>query len=364
MAKVVNNKVDEITQPQKKIKVSAPAAGVHVDFDNDLRARERAIWMIKGTFQGHIEEQLNLERASAPLIIKSGQGVNDDLNGIEKKATFKIKNMGNMPCEIPQSLAKWKRIALKKYGMQPGEGIWVNMNAIRPDEDVDAWHSIYVDQYDWERVLSASDRNVEFLKGIVRKIYAALKATESAVHEAYPQIEKLLPEEITFIHTTELEEKYPDLTPKERERAASKEYGACFVIGIGAPLKNGVPHDGRAPDYDDWSTPTPLGPGLNGDILVWNPILQREFELSSMGIRVNKDSLQAQLAQRNCLERAQLLYHQGVLNDEWPLTIGGGIGQARLCMYFLRRSHVGETQSSVWAPTILDELKTKGVKLL
>jgi len=329
----------------------------------NIRERERAIWSLKSFFENVLSQELNIMRVSAPLILPAGKGINDDLNGIERKAWFPVKQMNDQVFELPQSLAKWKRTALLKYGMQPDEGLWAYMNAIRPDEDIDTIHSVYVDQYDWERVIRAEDRNVEYLKATVRKIYSAIKAAEAEA-EKLCGIPPILPEEITFIHTTEMEERWPELTPKQREAEVCKEHGAVFVIGIGNPLSNGIPHDGRAPDYDDWNTQTPLGPGLNGDILVWNPILNREFELSSMGIRVDKNSLISQLQIRNCLERQNLEFHQGILNDTWPLTMGGGIGQARLMMFLLRRAHVGETVKSIWPEDILSECESRGIQLL
>mmetsp|Transcript_19986 Transcript_19986/g.25855 ORF Transcript_19986/g.25855 Transcript_19986/m.25855 type:complete len:345 (+) Transcript_19986:141-1175(+) len=333
-----------------------------LDLEN-LQDRERAIWKIKSFFEERLQEELNIMRVSAPLIIPAGKGINDDLNGIERKATFPVKNMNDQIMELPQSCAKWKRMALKKYGMEPGQGLVLYMNALRPDEDIDTIHSVYVDQWDWEKVLRAEDRNVDYLKDTVQKIYRAIKQTEVEV-EKMCGIPQILPDDITFIHTTEMEKKWPELSPKEREAEVCKEHGAVFVIGIGNPLENGEPHDGRAPDYDDWYTPTPLGPGLNGDILVWNPILNREFELSSMGIRVDKDSMMSQLTVRNALDRKDLEFHKGVLEDEWPLSVGGGIGQARLTMFMLRRSHVGETVRTVWPQQILDETNQRGITLL
>ncbi|CAM9811490.1 unnamed protein product [Heterosigma akashiwo] len=330
---------------------------------NNLKDRERAIWRIKNYFEEQLQDELNLIRVSAPLILPAGKGINDDLNGIERKATFPVKQMNDQVHELPQSCAKWKRMALAKYEMEADEGLVLYMNAIRPDEDIDTIHSVYVDQWDWERVIRAEDRNVEKLQEIVTKIYAAIKRTEREV-EKFTGFAPILPDNITFVHTTELEQKYPNLSPKEREAEACKEHGAVFVIGIGNPMSNGEPHDGRAPDYDDWYTPTSLGPGLNGDILVWNPILQREFELSSMGIRVDKESMMSQLQIRGCTERSELEFHQGILNDQWPLSVGGGIGQARLTMFLLRRSHVGETVRSVWPQQILEEEAARNVTLL
>jgi len=329
----------------------------------NLKDREMAIWTIKSVFETALSAELNIIRVSAPLILPAGRGINDDLNGIERKACFPVKQMNDQIFELPQSLAKWKRTALLKYGMQPGEGLWAYMNAIRPDEDIDTIHSVYVDQYDWERVVNAEDRTIEYLQETVRKIYRAMKVAEAEV-EKLCGIAPILPAEITFIHTTEMEQRWPELTPKQREAEVCKEHGAVFVMGIGNPLANGIPHDGRAPDYDDWFTPTPLGPGLNGDILVWNPVLNREFELSSMGIRVDKNSLISQLEIRGCIERKELDFHKGILEDRWPLTMGGGVGQARLLMFLLRRAHVGETVRTIWPEDILAETASKGIQLL
>lgn len=331
----------------------------------DLKQTEKAIRLIKEFFQSNLALELNLARVTAPIFVRSGTGINDDLNGIEKPVSFGIKAMGGVRAEIVQSLAKWKRMMLADYGFEHGEGLYTDMNAIRPDEVLSNIHSLYVDQWDWERVMSADQRNIDFLKGIVRGIYAAIKRTEKFVAYNYPRIEPILPDEITFIHTEELEEQYPDLTPKQREREVCKKYGAVFVIGIGAPLKNGEPHDGRAPDYDDWSTKAADGrTGLNGDILVDYPVLDIALELSSMGIRVSPESLQRQLELRGCEERKELLFHSRLLNGELPLTIGGGIGQSRLCMMYLRKAHVGEIQSSIWPEDMVAKCRKNKIVLL
>ena len=331
-----------------------------------LRETERAIKLIKDYFEDALAMELNLQRVSAPLFVKKGTGINDDLNGVERKATFKVKDADNCTAECLFSLAKWKRLMLAEYGFGQGEGLYTDMNAIRPDEEVlDNLHSAYVDQWDWESVISPGERNLDFLKEIVNKIYDVLKRTESVVHKKYPKIEPILPEQITFVHTEDLVEMYPGLDPKQREDEITKKYGAVFVIGIGGLLADGKIHDGRAPDYDDWITPTAGGKkGLNGDIILWYPVLNRAFEISSMGIRVDKNSLLEQLKQRGALERQNLLWHQKLLNGQLPLSIGGGIGQSRLCMFFLRKIHVGEVHSSVWPDDMIRECKKAGIKLL
>lgn len=315
----------------------------------NLRTTEEAIKFIKDYFQINLAKELNLKRISAPIIVLSNTGLNDNLTGTETPISFNVESM-NERAEIVQSLAKWKRNALADYGFKYGEGLYTDMNALRPHEIPDNLHSIYVDQWDWEKIINDKERNLNFLKFIVRKIYKVIKRTENRVCNKYGQIEQsFLPTNIHFIHSEELESKYPSLSPQEREHAICKEKKAVFVIGIGAKLRNGSPHDSRAADYDDWSTETRKGyKGLNGDILVWNPVLGRAYELSSMGIRVNKDSLLQQLHIKGETAKAKLYYHQRLLKGELPLTIGGGIGQSRLCMFFLRKAHIGEVQASVW----------------
>jgi aspartate--ammonia ligase len=330
----------------------------------DLRQTERAIRMIKEFFQIDLAAVLNLTRVSAPLFVLADTGVNDNLNGIECPASFAIKGMNGRRAEMVQSLAKWKRMALADYGFEAGEGIYTDMNAVRPDEVLDEMHSVYVDQWDWERVITPDQRNLGFLRMIVQRIYDVIRRTEKHVGVTYPPIESCLPPEIHFVHTTELEKRFPDLSHRERENEICREYGAIFVIGIGSPLSNGQPHDGRAPDYDDWSTPTELGPGLNGDIIIWNPLLGRAFELSSMGIRVDADALRRQLALTRTEERAKLLFHRRLLGGELPLCIGGGIGQSRLCMYYLRKAHVAEVQSSVWPEEMREQMGRQNIKFL
>lgn len=326
---------------------------------------EKAIRVIKEFFQQNLAADLNLRRVTAPLFVKAGSGINDDLNGIELPVSFDVKAGGIGRAEIVQSLAKWKRMALADYGFEPGEGLYTDMNAIRPDESLDNLHSLYVDQWDWERVIRADDRNLEFLRAVIRRIYGVLWRTEQEVSRQFSAITPFLPDEITFIHAAELEEQYPGMTPKEREDAACREYGAVFVIGIGAALRSGEPHDGRAPDYDDWSTPNEDGfLGLNGDILVWYPVLGRSFELSSMGIRVDPASLERQLAIRGAGERKRYMWHRKLLGGGFPLSIGGGIGQSRLCMFLLRKAHIGEVQVSLWPEEMISECLEQGIMLL
>ncbi|MFN3411775.1 MAG: aspartate--ammonia ligase [Exilispira sp.] len=329
-----------------------------------LTETEKAILDIKDFFQTYLSAQLKLRRVTAPLYLKEGTGLNDDLNGIEKPVKFKPKNLDEN-VEIVQSLAKWKRMMLADYGIEKGYGLYTDMNAIRPDEQPDNLHSLYVDQWDWELVMDEVDRNLNFLKNIVEKIYSTLVATEFLVYESYPQIKPILPDKITFIHSQQLLDLYPDKAPFERENLVAKKYGAVFIIGIGANLSDGNPHDGRAPDYDDWITKNEDGYyGLNGDIIVWHPMINRALELSSMGIRVNKDSLIKQLEIRNCLERKNLLFHRRLLNGDLPQTIGGGIGQSRLCMFFLRKVHIGEVQASVWTDEIMENCRKANIKLM
>jgi len=330
-----------------------------------LKETEVAIKFIKDFFQDNLSEELSLQRVSAPLFVRKSSGINDDLNGTERKVSFNIK-ADNSDAEIVFSLAEWKRMALADYGFEVGQGLYTDMNAIRADEDVlDNLHSIYVDQWDWEKAIAADHRNLDYLKQTVTKIYEVLKATEQATFNKYPQITPMLPDEIKFIHTEELLEMYPDLTSKERENKVTEKYGAVFVIGIGAELANGQIHDGRAPDYDDWITETVNGhKGLNGDILLWYPLLNKAFEISSMGIRVDKEALMKQLELRNATDRTKLMWHQMLLNDQMPQSIGGGIGQSRLCMFFLKKMHIGEVHSSIWPAETVEKCKNSNVKLL
>lgn len=331
----------------------------------DLKQTELGIKQIKDFFQQNLSSELRLRRITAPLFVLRGTGINDDLNGTEKAVSFGIKDMGNQEAEIVHSLAKWKRLTLADYGICDGYGIYTDMNAIRADEKLGNLHSLYVDQWDWEMVMSPEDRNLGFLKNIVKRIYAAMVRTEYLVYEMYPQIKPILSPEIKFIHAEELLQKYPDLSTKEREDKIAKEYGAVFIIGIGGVLSNGKPHDGRSPDYDDWTTKSENGfKGLNGDLLVWSPVLERAIELSSMGIRVNKEVLLEQLKMSGEEQRKELYFHKRLLNGELPQTIGGGIGQSRLCLFFLRKGHIGEIQASIWPEPMRQEAQALGMHLI
>ena len=326
---------------------------------------EVAIKMIKEEFQRRLADELNLRRVTAPLFVLSGTGLNDDLNGVEHPVSFNISCIGGRKAEVVHSLAKWKRMKLGAYGIDAGYGLYTDMNAIRADEDLDNMHSLYVDQWDWERTIKEEDRTLEFLKATVEKIYEALRQTEATVYKYFPHITPRLPEKITFIHTEELLQQYPGMTASERESAAAKKYGAIFLIGIGAPLSDGKPHDGRAPDYDDWSTPNSDGyVGLNGDLILYDSVLDRAFELSSMGIRVSPESLKRQLEIRGCTERSELSFHKALLAGELPYSIGGGIGQSRLCMFLLQKAHIGEVQASIWPEEQVEACAAAGIELL
>ena len=331
----------------------------------DLKQTEQGIKLIKEFFQQNLSTELRLRRVTAPLFVLQGLGINDDLNGVERAVTFPIKDLGDQKAEVVHSLAKWKRLTLAEYGIEPGYGIYTDMNAIRADEELDNLHSLYVDQWDWEAVMTKEERNIDFLKNVVRRIYSAILRTEYLVCETYPEIKPFLPREIHFVHSEELIQMYPDKTPKEREDAICEKYGAVFVMGIGGKLSDGKKHDGRAPDYDDWTTPNSDGfLGLNGDILIWYPILGRAFELSSMGIRVDKEALLKQLDLEGKNERKELYFHKQLLNDKLPLSIGGGIGQSRLCMVLLHKAHVGEIQASIWPEEQRKECEAMGIKLI
>jgi len=321
-----------------------------------IRETEVQIKEVKDFFEVALAKALNLTRVSAPLFVRPESGLNDNLNGVERPVSFGIKEQDDREVEIVHSLAKWKRMALKKYGFEHGEGLYTDMTAIRRDEDTDNLHSIYVDQWDWEKIINKEERNVETLMATVKAIYGAIEETEDYLCNKYPEMERILPEEIKFVTTQELEDRWPDLTAKERENAITKEYGAVFLMQIGGALLSGERHDGRAPDYDDWK--------LNGDIIVDFPVLGQSIELSSMGIRVDEDSLKAQLEIAGCPERAELPFQKAILDKELPYTIGGGIGQSRICMFFLRRAHVGEVQSSIWKEGIVEYAASKGVNLL
>lgn len=321
-----------------------------------LHDTQVGIKTVKDFFQNLLAERLNLLRVSAPLFVDPASGLNDNLNGYERPVRFGIKEQNDYEAEIVHSLAKWKRYALKKYGFSTGEGLYTDMSAIRRDEDTDNIHSIYVDQWDWEMIISKEDRTMETLQNVVKTVYKVLRKTEKYMAIRYDYIEEILPHDIFFITTSELEEKYPTLTAKEREYAIAKEKGAVCLMQIGDKLASGKPHDGRAPDYDDWK--------LNADIVVYYPVLDIALELSSMGIRVDEDSLKEQLEKSGCLDRAELPFQKAILNKELPYTIGGGIGQSRICMFFLRKAHIGEVQSSLWPEETLRLCESKGVHLL
>ncbi|MCI2081656.1 MAG: aspartate--ammonia ligase [Bacteroidales bacterium] len=333
----------------------------------DLWQTEQGIKFIKDTFQTELSAGLHLRRITAPLMVKSGTGINDNLNGVENPVVFPLKSMEGSQVEIVQSLAKWKRLALYTHKFMEGTGIYTDMNAIRPDEVTDNLHSVYVDQWDWEKVMLVSQRNTKYLHDTVRSIYSALKRTEYLVSERFPELPSFLPEDISFFHSQELLDMYPDLTPGEREKKACEKFGAIFVQGIGGKLTDGTIHDGRSPDYDDWSTTCDEEhgyKGLNGDIIVWNPVLKRQFELSSMGIRVSPASLALQLEIRGCCERRKLYFHKMLLSGALPQSIGGGIGQSRLCMLLLRKCHIGEVQSAPWSDEIRKGCSEEGVFLM
>lgn len=322
----------------------------------DLMESQRAIKKIKDYFQQELAYGLSLRRVSAPLFVDPRTGLNDNLNGVERRVSFTLKDIDELEVEVVQSLAKWKRMALGKYNIQPGHGIYTDMNAIRRDEELDNLHSAYVDQWDWEKVITKEQRTEEYLKETVTTIYNALKNLGDYVNRLYRDIQTELPNEIFFITTQELEDMYPNMTAKEREDAITKEHGAVFIMKIGGQLKSGKKHDGRSPDYDDWE--------LNGDIILWNEVLDRAFEISSMGIRVDADAMRRQLETEGCMDRAELPFQKAILNDELPYTIGGGIGQSRLCMYFLRKAHIGEVQASVWPQEMIETCANHKIYLL
>ena len=317
---------------------------------------EILIKVTKDFFEKELAEALNLTRISAPLFVNKTSGLNDNLNGVERPVAFEMKEIEGSHIEIVHSLAKWKRMALKRYGVESGAGIYTDMNAIRRDEDLDNTHSIYVDQWDWEKVITKENRNFEFLKETVEKIYSVFVKTQKMLVKKFDKLEEFLPEKVTFVTSQELENKYPDLTPEERENVFAKENGAIFIMQIGKTLASGQRHDGRAPDYDDWE--------LNGDLIMWNPVLNNSLELSSMGIRVDKSSLEKQLAELGLEERKELPFHKALLNGELPLTIGGGIGQSRICMFLLQKAHVGEVQASIWDDETQRICAENGINLL
>ncbi len=331
----------------------------------DLKQTELGIKKVKEYFQQNLAAELRLRRVTAPLFVLKGMGINDDLSGTERPVSFPIKDLGEAQAEVVHSLAKWKRLTLAEYQIEPGYGIYTDMNAIRADECLGNLHSLYVDQWDWERVITPEDRNVEFLMNVVKRIYSAMLRTEFLVCEAYPQIKPFLAREVFFIHSEELRRLYPNKTPKERENLITCQYGTVFIIGIGAKLEDGVEHDLRAPDYDDYTTPGLNGlPGLNGDLLIWDSILNRAVELSSMGIRVDKEALVRQLKETGQERRMELYFHKRLLNGTLPHSIGGGIGQSRLCMVYLRKAHIGEIQASIWPEDMRKECAEIGIQLI
>ena len=328
------------------------------DYKSSLNLYDTQIGIktVKDFFQTQLAKELHLLRVSAPLFVEPSSGLNDNLNGVERPVSFGIKEQGDAPAEVVHSLAKWKRFALKKYGFSMGEGLYTDMSAIRRDEQTDNIHSIYVDQWDWEKIIDRQDRNINFLKETVRAIYRVLRKTEKYMAIQYDYITEVLPEDIFFITTQELENMFPNDTPKQREYHIAKAKGAVCVMQIGDLLESGVKHDGRAPDYDDWS--------LNADIVVYYPVLDIALELSSMGVRVDKDALTSQLEKAGCPERAELPFQKAVLEETVPFTIGGGIGQSRICMFYLRKAHIGEVQSSIWPPEVVKEAQANGIQLL
>ena len=330
-----------------------------------LKETELGIKQIKDFFQMNLASELRLRRVTAPLFVLKGMGINDDLNGVERPVSFPIKDLGEQEAEVVHSLAKWKRLTLAEYNIEPGYGVYTDMNAIRADEELDNLHSLYVDQWDWERVVTAEDRNVDFLKDIVNRIYAAMLRTEYLVSEMYPQIKPCLPQKLHFIHAEELRQLYPNLDAKGRENAICRKFGAVFIIGIGCKLGDGQKHDGRAADYDDYTTPGLNGlPGLNGDLLLWDDLLGRSIELSSMGIRVDKSALLTQLKEAGQEERLNLYFHKRLMDDTLPLSIGGGIGQSRLCMFLLRKAHIGEIQASIWSDEMRKTCEQHNIHLI
>ena len=321
----------------------------------DILETERAIKLVKDNFERNLAEALCLTRVSAPLFVRPETGLNDDLNGVERPVQFDILELGS-DVQIVHSLAKWKRLALKRYGFTPQTGLYTDMNAIRRDEDLDNLHSVYVDQWDWEKIITRESRNMDLLQDTVRRIVSALIKTENLLCESYPQLVRFLCPEVTFVSSQELEDRYPELTGKQREDAICKEFGTVFITQIGGALKSGKPHDGRAPDYDEWT--------LNGDLLVWYPILNRSVEISSMGIRVDEAALEEQLRSAGCEDRRELAFHKMLLNGELPLTMGGGIGQSRICMLMLQKAHIGEVQASTWSDVMIETCTEHGIHLL
>lgn len=332
---------------------------------SDKLAEEKAIQFVRGTFSSLLCDSLSLHNVAAPLAVLDGTGINDDLNGTERPVRFPVRGVNNHPAVVVHSLAKWKRIRLMELGIPEGQGIVTDMRALRPDEDLGPMHSLFVDQWDWEQRITPGQYSISYLKTTVGRVYEALKMTEKRIQMEYPWHTPVLPDRIRFIHSEDLLAMFPDCSPAEREYEAARRFGAIFLIGIGGMLSNGEPHDGRAPDYDDWSSPGENGmPGLNGDIIVWNPVLKSAFEISSMGIRVSPEALQRQLEIRACPERKKLLFHQMLMRNELPMSIGGGIGQSRVCMFMLRKAHISQVQVSIWPPSELQKMREIGLEPL
>lgn len=330
-----------------------------------LKQTETALKLMKEHFEIGLSSELRLRRVTAPLFVLKSTGLNDTLRGVEEPVEFRIKDMRDQEAEVVQSLAKWKRMMLRDYDIELDSGIYTDMNALRPDEELDNLHSVYVDQWDWERVIRKEDKKLDYLKKVVKQIYATLRRTEYYLFNLYPEIRPQLPEEITFIHSEELYELYPDLSPKAREDKISEKYGAVFIIGIGSDLPDGKPHDRRAPDYDDWTTETEKGfKGLNGDIIIWNKVLECACELSSMGIRVDEAELMKQLELTGDTDKLKLLFHRRLMDGELPSAIGGGIGQSRTAMVYLQKAHIGEIQSAIWPGEMVDHCHKCGIKLM
>jgi aspartate--ammonia ligase len=341
------------------------AETIEISCANDMLLTEEMIDFIKTRYEKLLAGELNLVKVSAPVVVPDGTGINDDLDGLEKPISFPVKSLNGQKASIIQSLAKWKRMRLRYYHIGPGKGILTDMRALRPNETLTPIHSVYVDQWDWEKNIKSEERSLKLLKSTVESIYGTFRQIEAELCEKYSFVTPQLPEKIKFIHAQDLLDEYPDLSPKEREARAAKMYGAIFIIGIGHALSNGEPHDGRAPDYDDWSTLNDDGYyGLNGDIIFWNPALESAFEISSMGIRVDRKSMERQLEISGCQDRRDLLFHSLLLEGQLPLSIGGGIGQSRLCMYLLKKHHIGEVQSSIWPADVITQYMGKDVKLL
>ena len=331
----------------------------------DKYETEQGIKLIKDFFQENLSTGLHLRRVTGPLFVQSGLGINDDLNGTERPVRFPVKDLNDAQAEVVHSLAKWKRLTLADFKVKPGYGIYTDMNAIRADEELDNIHSLYVDQWDWEQVITAEQRTIDYLKSVVKNIYYAMLRTEFLIRERFPQLGSVLAPKITFIHSDELCRMYPDMTPKERENAICRAHKSVFIIGIGGELSDGKPHDGRAPDYDDYSTPNADGfKGLNGDLLVWNDVIGQGLELSSMGIRVDKEALLRQLHESGKEDRLELYFHKRLLNGDLPLSIGGGIGQSRLCMHYLQKAHIGEIQASIWPQAMREECSAANIPLI